>query len=301
MKPKLPAYRSGSSALTPLCVIAFLFTVMFVGRQAHSQRVGMAPTQPQLAAPPGTSGLPSNMDAAQLVLGNKNLASSKDLNRKEDNCFLPPLNELHIATVGVTDLQVPSKVQQEFEDGCAAVKSRKMADAENHLRKVVKQYEKYAAAWVLLGQVLEVQQKSDEARDSCSRPLTTVSNYLPAYLCLTDIAARLKNWDETLKLSIRALEIDPTSSASAYAYNATANLKLHHLAEAEKSALRASEIDSKHSEPRLLYLLAQIYAAKGDLPNTAAQLRQYLKFATDPDDAIVVKGYLAKLEGPSGK
>lgn len=75
---------------------------------------------------------PSNMDAAELVLGNRNLVSSKDANKKENNCFLPPLNELHIGTVGVADLQVPSKAQQEYEDGSAAVRSRKMADAESH-------------------------------------------------------------------------------------------------------------------------------------------------------------------------
>jgi hypothetical protein len=30
-------------------------------------------------------------------------------------------------------------------------------------------------------------------------------------------------------------------------------------------------------------------------------LREYLKVASDPDDAAVVKNYLAKLEGQSGK
>jgi tetratricopeptide (TPR) repeat protein len=206
-----------------------------------------------------------------------------------------------VATVQVADLQVPAKAQKEYEEGCAAVKSKKMADAETHLRKVVKEYAKYAAAWVLLGQVLQARQKTEEARDACSRPLTSLSNYLPAYLCLTDIESRLNHWDEVLKLSTRALEIDPTANAAAYAYNATAALNLRHLNDAEKSALRALEIDSNHSDERLHYLLAQIYAAKGDIAGAAAQLREYLKFATDPDDAAVVKNYLAKLQGQSDK
>jgi tetratricopeptide (TPR) repeat protein len=245
---------------------------------------------------------PATIDEAEVVLGAKNpVGSNAAPGSQDNNCFLPPLTGMHPSTVEVVDLQVPAKAQKEYEDGCADVKNKKMADAETHLRKVVKAYAKYAAAWVLLGQILEARQKTEEARDACSHPLTSAANYLPAYMCLVDISARLKHWDEVLKLSARALEIDPAANAAAYAYNATAALNLGHLNDAEKSALRASEIDSKHSEPRLLYLLAQIYAAKGDRANLMAQLREYLKFSRDPDDAVAVRSYLAKLEGQSGK
>ncbi|MGH9640909.1 MAG: hypothetical protein ACRD3Q_00645 [Terriglobales bacterium] len=66
--------------------------------------------------------------------------------------------------------------------------------------------------------------------------------------------------------------------------------------EAEKSALKALEIDVRNSEPRLHFLLAQIYAAKGDRPNMVAQLREYLKYAKDPGDIAAVKSDLAKLD-----
>jgi predicted Zn-dependent protease len=237
---------------------------------------------------------PSTIDKATRVLGvNANPVSSKDP-EADNNCFLPPLNGLHTGTIEVAGLQVPAKTQREYETACADARSRKMPAAETHLRKAVKQYPKYSAAWILLGQVLAAQMKTEEARDACSNPLNSGSKYLPAYLCLTDISARSNNWDDVLKFSSRAIEID--QSAAAYAYNATANLNLHHLAEAEKSALKASAIDSNNQEPRLHFLLAQVYAAKGDRPNEAAQLREYLKYAKDPDDAALVKSYLAKLD-----
>jgi len=238
---------------------------------------------------------PSALDHPDLIFGDP--VSSK--NAKEDNCFLPPLNTLRTGMVRVADLQVPAKTQKEYEAGCAAVRNKQLAEAENHLRKAVNQYAKYSASWVLLGQVLEAQQKTEAARDACSQPLAASADYLPAYLCLTDISARLKNWDEVLKLSARALAIDPSTDAAAYAYNATANLNLHHLSDAEKSALKAAEIDKSNSDPRVHYLLAQIYAAQGDRLSEAAQLREYLKYATDPDDVAVVKSYLAKLDGKS--
>jgi len=230
-----------------------------------------------------------------MVLGN-NRKPILSKNPKEDNCFLPPLNSLHTGTVGVADLQAPDKAKREYEDGCIALRDRKMGAAENHLRKAVNQYASYSTAWVLLGQVLAAQQKTDEARHACSQPLSGSSSYLPAYLCLTDISLRSQNWGEVLQFSTRALEIDPSTDAAAYTYNAVANLNLHRLAEAEKSALKALAIDSTSTEPRVHYLLAQIYEAKRDLASEITQLREYLKYATDPKDTAMVKNYLAELE-----
>lgn len=45
------------------------------------------------------------------------------------------------------------------------------AEAESHFRKAVKQWPKYWAAWVVLGQLLAAQQKTKEADDACSQPL----------------------------------------------------------------------------------------------------------------------------------
>jgi len=216
-------------------------------------------------------------------------------------CFLPPLNSVSTATVAVVDLKVPEKPHSEFESGCQALRKNKMADAEKHLRKAIHEYEKYAAAWVLLGQLLETEQKPEEARAACSESLNASATYVPAYLCLSDISTRQKNWDDVLKFSERVLDLDPTTNALAYAYHATANLKLHRLVEAEKNGLKALEIDVKNSEPRIHVLLAQIYSAKGDGPRAVAQLREYLKFAKDPADIALVKNYLARLDGGTAK
>src|SRR5208282_2411016 len=114
-------------------------------------------------------------------------------------------------------------------------------------------------------------------------------------------SARSKNWDDVLKVSAHALEIDPTTDAVAYSYNAAANFNLNNLPAAEKSALRAVEIDTTNADPRVHFLLAQIYGAKGDGVSEAAQLREYLKFATDPADVAMVKGYLAELDKLNNK
>lgn len=262
----------------------------------HAQK---APAGP----PPTTSMQPtvnSKFDADKVLFdSNGNPISPKDA--KAANCFLPPLSGLHIVTASATDLQIPAKSQKEYEDGCAAVRNKKIAEAENHLRKAVKDYPQYPTAWVVLGQVLEAEQKTQEAHDACSQPVAANPSYVPAYLCLADISARSKNWDEVLKLSAHALEIDPSTDAVGYSYNALANLNLNNLPAAEKSALKAVEIDKANADPRVHFLLAQIYGAKGDGAAEAAQLREYLKFATDPADVAMVKGYLAELDKQNGK
>jgi tetratricopeptide (TPR) repeat protein len=209
-----------------------------------------------------------------------------------ENCFLPPLNSLEMLATGA-GFQVPAKSQHEFAEACASLRGKKVVDAEVHLRRALRQDAKFPAAWVLLGQVLEAEQRMDEAHNACTKP----ASYLPAYLCLADISARAKNWDEVLRLSSLALEIDPATVAPAYTYNAAANFNLHNLPAAEKSALRAIDIDTANKDPRVHFLLAQIYEAEGDHMSQAAQLREYLKCVTDPNDAEMVKKVLASLGG----
>jgi tetratricopeptide (TPR) repeat protein len=265
---------------------------------AHAQKGG-APAGP----PPTTSMHPtvnSKFDADKVLFDSNGKPISPN-DAKADNCFLPPLNGLHIVTASAAELQIPAKSQHEYENGCSALRNKKIPEAENHLRKAVKDDAKFPSAWVVLGQVLEAEQKMDDARNACSQSVTANPSYVPAYLCLADISARSKNWDEVLKQSAHALELDPVTDAVAYSYNAAANFNLNNLTAAEKSALRAVEIDKSNNDPRVHFLLAQIYGAKGDGASEAAQLREYLKFATDPADVAMVKGYLAELDKQNGK
>jgi tetratricopeptide (TPR) repeat protein len=203
--------------------------------------------------------------------------------------------------VAVANLQVAAKAKKEYATACVAVNDKKFDVADQHLRKAVQAESKYPAAWVTLGQLLAAQQKTDEARQACSHALEADPNYVPSHLCMADVAARTQQWDDVLKYAGRAVELDPTNDAPGYAYSAMANLNLHHLPEAEKSALRALEIDRTNSDPRVHFLLAQIYEAKKDPVNEASQLREYLKYASSPQEAAMVQQALADLEKQTGK
>jgi tetratricopeptide (TPR) repeat protein len=216
----------------------------------------------------------------------------------DDTCLLPPLTLLRSNPVAATALQVPEKAKREYFDACAALREKKIDGAEKHLRKAVQVYPKYSAAWVTLGQLLATQNQSEAARGACSQGSTVEPNYVPAYLCLADLAVREKAWGDALLLSNRALEINPSGNPIAYEYNAAANLRTGKLDAAEKSALRAIEIDKNNTDPRVHFVLAQIYEAKGDRANEIAQLREYLKFVSNPEDMATIKQFLSQLEKP---
>ena len=279
-----------------VAVLSFLCTpaLSLFGTSAFAQTGGSHPTPAPNPPPPTPREQPSTFDQTRLTFESGLAPVSRK--SEEGTCFLPPLNGVQSPTVPIANLQAAAKAKKEYGAACAALKNKKMGEAEEHLRRAIQRDPKYPAAWVSLGQILAGRQKAEEARDACSQALTTDPGYLPPYLCLTDIAARTEKWDQVLQLSSRALELEPTNDALAYGYNAAANLNLHRLSEAEKSALRALEIDKNNNDPRVHFLLAQIYEAKGDPKNEAAQLREYLKFVTDPADAAMVKQCLSQLE-----
>ena len=257
-------------------------------------RSGMTPSN---ITPPRT--YLTKLDEQSLTLNNS-AVSAEFHSGEESSCFLPPLRGIHSQIVGVANLRVQSKAEKDFAKSCRLMAEKKYDVAEKQVHAAAEKYPGYPALWVLLGQLLERRQEFKGSRESCLRAVSANSSYVPAYLCLADIAAHVPDWDEVLKQSNAALALDPASNEVSYIYNAGANLNLDHLAEAEKSALKGTGIDKSHGDPRLHLLLAQIYEKKGDSANEMAQLRELLKIATQPTDIDLIKRFLAGVEKEAG-
>jgi tetratricopeptide (TPR) repeat protein len=215
----------------------------------------------------------------------------------DEACLIWAVNDPHPSTVDADTLQVPEKARGEFRKGCGDLRSKKLSTAESHLRKAVQEYPKYAAAWVLLGQVLESTNRVEEARGACSQASVLGSGYAPAYLCMADVAVQLKDWNETLNLADRALAIASVQNVYGNYYSAMAHFHLSHLPAAEHNAQEAIDADTSHRVPQAHLLLAQIYGAKHDTRNEASQLRAYLKIAPNSPYSAGVRKSLADLEG----
>jgi tetratricopeptide (TPR) repeat protein len=193
-------------------------------------------------------------------------------------------------------LKVPAVARREYEKACDASNKNKFEEAERHAQSAIDNFRGYAAAWVLLGVILEEQHKPQEARAACSRAASIDSTYLPAYLCSAEFSVRNQEWQEALTSADLALNLRADGDAYPYYYRAKAYLHLNNVLEAKKNALRGVEIDAKHSEPSLYFLLAEIYEREGDNADAIAQIQQFLKLDTDRQQDYAARRFLAKLE-----
>jgi hypothetical protein len=119
-------------------------------------------------------------------------------------------------------------------------------------------------------------------------------------LQLVELEAQAENWAELADTTGTVLKLDAADYPMAYFYNATANLNLGHIDEAEKSARAGAKLDAAHRYPRLEEVLAMILARKKDYAGAAAHLRNYLLLAPDAEDAARMKKELAELARLSG-
>jgi tetratricopeptide (TPR) repeat protein len=150
---------------------------------------------------------------------------------------------------------------------------------------------------VMLGEALEGLRQTEEARNACENALTIERNYLPTYICLTEISFRHQEWDAVLNLTESVLRLNPAGDGYVYFFQATAYYRMQRFAEAEKSAVEAAGLATEHSSAAIYLLLAQIYEAEGHSDTAAAQIRHFLKLSADREGARLAKQYLATLEG----
>jgi tetratricopeptide (TPR) repeat protein len=202
----------------------------------------------------------------------------------------------HSPTVSIARLAVPGKASSEYQKGCGDLRDKKLSAAEEHERKAIRLYPNYAAAWVVLGQVLQAENKQDDGRMACSQARSVDPDYVAPYLCLANFAAAEDNWQEVSMLSGSALTLDPTGNAYSFYYAADAAFHLGDLSKAEKDAQNSITLDKWRHLAQAHFLLAQIYKAKGDSSGQANQLREYLKIAPNSPDAAGIKGTLSQLE-----
>ena len=214
--------------------------------------------------------------------------------RPPRTCMLEPFSGSS-KTVSVQSLQVPEKVQNEYERACTALRSKKLAESEKHLRKAV-QYSPDAFGWVMLGRILEATERWDEARNACTEGIVHDPSYWPAQMCLAEIDAQNKRWKASLDESNRAVSLSLESKRFAYFVSALALFNLDKLSDAESRALEAKRLDVDHQLTPVHLLLAQIDEFKGDLRAAETELHDCLKYAKDSLTSDAAKQELARLD-----
>jgi len=198
--------------------------------------------------------------------------------------------------LSMTSLKAPEDARKAFERGAEQIYRRKWSAAQKDLERAVGLYPQYAQAWSNLGEALRAQSKPSEARAAFEKAIAADPAYLRPYQQLAKLDLDEGRMEDAARISATALVSKPIDMPGLYFYNAVANFNLKRLAEAEKSARMAVEIDSALEIPRAENLLGNILAAKGDIPGAIQHLRRYLEHSPRAADAAEVKRQIEKLE-----
>jgi tetratricopeptide (TPR) repeat protein len=199
-------------------------------------------------------------------------------------------------SISVISLKAPDKARREYEKGMESFDKKKYPDAEKHLAIAVGLYPQYASAWDLRGREQLQQQQVDEAFKSFEAAITADEKYVPPYIRLAAMQAGKNNWQEVVRLTNRAVQLDPQSYPDAYFLNGAAQYNLHKFAEAERSAMKAVELDKEHRFPRAEFLLGNILQLKGDSAGAVLHLQAYLRLDPNSADGPAIQTYIAKQE-----
>lgn len=257
-----------------------------------------------------TSGIP-NMNSSTRPYNPRSTADSFELyditrprtaeqtkaKNEEPPCFHWPLNPILSSMVSVNGMKTADRARDEFVQACEAVQKNDLAEAQKRLEHAVKVDPRFAAAWVLLGQSEREQKKADKAVESCTRAHSADPNYLPAYLCLADVAAHQEEWKKVAELTDQAAALHPVRAPGIFYYNSLANFYLQRLPAAESSGLRAIDESSGEQKAQMHFLLAKVYEQKGDRPAEAAQLKKFIELAPHSPEADAARKILSQIEG----
>ena len=168
-------------------------------------------------------------------------------------------------------------------------------------------------AWYQLGTVLQKENQKDAARTAFTQATTIDTKFLPPFLSLAVMAYEAENWATVLTFTRHILDLDPLNHVAgyvwdldplnysdAYFYNALANYKLNKFADAEKSGLKAEQVDLPTRFPQVHLLLAEIFARKNDYPIAISEMETYLELVPHAKEADQVRERLAKLQKLNG-
>jgi len=216
-------------------------------------------------------------------------------------------------TLSASSYNAPKDARKAYEKGLVAEKKGDLGNAHKYFGKAVEIYPKYANAWYQLGTVLKKEHEQDAARTAFTRAANIDTKFLPPYLSLALMAYEAENWTSVLELTGHILDLDPLNHVAgyvwdldplnyteAYFYNAVANYKLKKFADAERSGLKAEQVDLPTHFPQLHLLLGEIFARKNDYAIAISEIQTYLELVPQAKDADQIRERLAKLEQLNG-
>ncbi len=155
--------------------------------------------------------------------------------------------------------------------------------AEYDFQETLRFFPWASSAWLSLGQVQEREGDKAGAVYSYRQAISIEDSFVLPYVYIAALEAERGDWQATLNDSAKAITLDAESYPSVWFANASANLNMHQLEAAEKSARQGIALDTEHRFPELEYVLGLVLLDKVDHAGAVEHLKAYL--ALDPQGA----------------
>jgi tetratricopeptide (TPR) repeat protein len=199
-------------------------------------------------------------------------------------------------TISAVSLAAPKDAKKAYDKGLDAIKKRKFEDAQKSFEKAVEVYPKYATAWYELGLLQAGEGKMDMARKYFDTALECDPKFVKPYLQISILELQSQRWRGLAEVTDKVVKLDPFDYPQAFFFNSVANYNLQNFEAAEKSALAAERLDTRHAIPKVSHILGMLLAMKKDYVGAAEQFKAYLQFAPTAEDAAKVRSQLAEVE-----
>lgn len=199
-------------------------------------------------------------------------------------------------TVSATSLLAPREARKSYDKGMDAIRHNQPDEAQKDFSSAVQRYPRFAAAWLELGKVYEQRGHLAQARNAYGSAIAADAGFLFPYERLYQLDVRESKWEEAAQASGKVLRLDPYEFPEAFYFNAVANLELHDLDAAERSAREAVKLEGAQAEPRGNYVLAVILWRRGDLDGAAEKMQAFLSGPSSGPEWNTAQRMLAEIE-----
>lgn len=217
---------------------------------------------------------------------------------------LPPIvissDVADASAIIVADSGIPGRARKDWDAAMKALDVPDMAEAGRRFEAVVAESPKFSQAWHGLGVVDERLKKQAEARAAYEHAIEADAKLLPAYVMLTRLCIKMKDWQGAEKAADSLIKVDSKHHyPEVYLHLAVARYGLKNLTGAEESVQEFIRLDATHNRPRAEYVLGRILEAKGDLNGAKEHMAKYLQLDPGPADVDLVKQHIERIGKPT--
>jgi len=190
------------------------------------------------------------------------------------------------------DSSIPSKAGGPWKAAMKALDTSNFPEAAAQMQAAVAAAPKFAVGWHALGVVQERLDKMPDARTSYEHAIEADPKMFPAYLTLTRLCLKTKDYQCAAKTSDALIKVDSKKTVpEVYLHLAVARYGLKDLDAAAASAQEAIQRKISRAE----YVLGRILEAKGNAAGAREHMSKYLDMDKNAPDAEQIRAHIQNI------